>query len=110
MREYGDAAATALEIPGALPGSERSRGCLDAARILARVSAQAGSDAKLKPSERDELGAKYLPRTVVLLREAIDGDPGLGERIKTDKEFSEIRSRPEFTTMLNSLVDVKRGK
>ena len=93
-----------------MPASERSRGCLDAARILARVSALAGADAKLKPSEREELGAKYLPRTVVLLREAIDGDPGLGERIKTEKEFSEIRSRPEFTTMLNSLVDGKRAK
>jgi eukaryotic-like serine/threonine-protein kinase len=107
---YGDAAATAVEIPGALPASERSRGCLDAARILAKVSAQARADANLKPSERDELGGKYLPRTIVLLREAIDGEPGLGERIKTEKEFSEIRLRPEFTTMLNSLVDVKGAK
>jgi eukaryotic-like serine/threonine-protein kinase len=107
---YGEAAARALEIPRAFPASERSHGCLAAARILAGVSRKAGADTKLSQSQRDEFGATYLPRTIVLLREAIDAKPELGERIKTEEEFKEIRSRPEFTTMLNSLVDVKRAK
>jgi serine/threonine protein kinase len=107
---YSDAAASALEIPRASPASEHSEGCLTAARILARVSAQSSSDATLTRNQRDELGDEYLPRAIVLLREAIDAKPELGERIKNEKEFNEIRSRPEFTTMLNSLVDVKRTK
>jgi tetratricopeptide (TPR) repeat protein len=107
---YGEAATSALAIPRAFPMSERSQGCLAAARILAGVSRKAGADTKLTQSQREEFGATYLPRTIVLLREAIDARPELGERIKTEEEFREIRSRPEFTTMLNSLVDVKRAK
>ncbi len=107
---YGAAAANALEMPNAFPLGDRGQGCLEAARILARVSAQASSDAKLTPRQREELVADLLPRTIVLLREAIDANPELGDRIKIEKDFNQLKSRPEFTTMLNSLIDVKRTK
>lgn len=72
------------------------------------MSAQASSDDKLTPRQREELGADLLPRAIVLLREAIDANPELGDRIKIDKDFNQLKSRPEFTTIPNdfTLTDI----
>ena len=62
---------------------------------------------KLAQAERDRLTRSYLGRTVVLLREVIDTDPKLAEQIKTDADIKLLQSRPEFQTMMNTLVNVQ---
>jgi len=103
---YKEAAANALEVPNAVPASNRAQGCLDAARSLARLISQAAADHKLAPNEGDQLTRNYLGRAVVLLREVIDTNPKLADQIKKDPDIKALESRPEFQTIMNSLVDL----
>jgi hypothetical protein len=105
--EYDAAMQAAVDLAKATPDS--GQGCLDAAKILARSASQIQADAKLARARKDELGRKFLGRTVVMLREAIDLNPKLAESIKNDPVFKELRDRPEFQTMLSSLVDLGRN-
>ena len=41
-----------------------------------------------------------------MLREAIDTDPKLADRIKKAPEFKALESRPEYQAMMNTLVDL----
>ena len=88
-----------------MPLSKRAQACLDSARILARLITQVGGDGKLLQADRDRLTRNYLGRTIVLLREAIDGSPTLADQIKTDPDIKPLESRPEFHTIMNTLVD-----
>ena len=103
---YDEAARLALEMPKTVPPGRRSQACYDAARVLARVVAQAGSDDKLHQDVRERLTRIYLAHTVVLLREAIDSDPKLAEQIKSDRDIKILERRPEFRAIMNTLVDV----
>ena len=103
---YKQAAANALELPGTVPASARDQGCFDAARILARLATQVGTDGKLTSDERQQLIRSYLGRTVVLLREAVDTNPKLADQIKTDLDIKALQSHPEFQAIMNSLVNV----
>ena len=105
---YKEAAATALELPNAVPASARDQGCFDAARILARLVTQVGADGKLAPDERQQLTRNYLGRTIVLLREAIDTNPKLSAQIKADADIKSLESRPEFQTIMNTLVNADK--
>ena len=105
---YPEAADAALKLPQAVPGAARGQAYFDAARILARSVVRAGADEKLAKADRDRLARQYLGRTIVLLREAIDTDPKLADRIKKDPEFKALESRPEYQTMMNTLVDLGR--
>ncbi|MGO9921023.1 MAG: protein kinase domain-containing protein [Isosphaeraceae bacterium] len=105
---YQEAAAHALEVPNAVPASNRAQGCLDAARTLARLISQATADRKLAQNERDQLTRKYLGRAVVLLREVIDTNAMLAVRIKQDPDIKSLESQPEFQTIMNSMVDLGR--
>ena len=82
----------ALELPNVMPASTRDQGCLDAARILARLIAKASSDDKLQ-AERERLTRNFLGRTIVLLREAIDTNPKLADQIKADADIKALESR-----------------
>jgi tetratricopeptide (TPR) repeat protein len=104
---YKEAAANALEVPNAVPASNRAQGCLDAARSLARLISQAAADHKLARNERDQLTRNYLGRAVVLLREVIDTNAKLADQIKKDPDIKALESRPEFQTIMNSLVDLR---
>ena len=101
---YDEAARLALEVPRTVPTSSRAQACFDAARVLARLVAQVGGDLKVPQAERDHMARVYLTRTVVLLRDAIDANPKLSEPIKADRDLKILESRPEFQTILNSLV------
>jgi tetratricopeptide (TPR) repeat protein len=101
---YDDAMHAAVDLPKYAP--QQGHGYFDAARILARCVSQAQSDRNLTPDRRDEIARKYLGRTVVMLREAIDANPRLAEPMKTDPIFKGLRERPEFQSMLNSVVDL----
>lgn len=103
---YKEAASNALEVPNAVPPSLRAQGCLDAARSLARLLAHAAADRKLTSSEREQFSRSYLGRTVVLLREVIDTRENLIDQIKKDPDIKELESRPEFQTIMNTLVNL----
>jgi eukaryotic-like serine/threonine-protein kinase len=107
---YEEAARLALEVPKTVPSANRAQACLDAARALARLVTQTGADRKLPEKERDYLTRSCLTRTVVLLRDAIDGNPKLSEMIKEDSDIKVLESRPEFQAILRTLVDSGRSK
>ena len=104
LGDYDQAARVALEIPKTVPSSNRALGCLDAARILARLVTSVSTDLKLAQAERDRLTKGYVGRTAVLLREVIDTDPKLAEQIKTDADIKLLKSRPEFQAIMDTLV------
>ncbi len=105
---YDDAAKLALDVPKTVPASMRAQACFDSARILAKLVTLVGSDAKLTQADRDRLTRSYLGRTVVLLREAIDTSPTLAAEIKNDPDIKQLESRPDFKTIMNSLVNLGR--
>jgi tetratricopeptide (TPR) repeat protein len=107
LGDYDGTMQAAVELAKTAP--DPGQGCLDAARILARSASQIQSDTKITSSRKDELERKFLGRTVVMLREAIDVNTKLAESIKNDPVFKELRNRPEFQTMLSSLVDLGRN-
>lgn len=107
LSAYDQAARIALEIPKTVPSASRAEGCLDAARILARLVTRVSTDEKIAQAERDRLTKGYLGRTAVLLREVIDTDPKLAEQIKTDADIKLLKSRPEFQIIMDTLVNVQ---
>jgi serine/threonine protein kinase/polyhydroxyalkanoate synthesis regulator phasin len=106
--DFQEAAAAALDLPKTAPPSGRAEACCDAATILAQAIAQIEANVKLPESERKQLARTYLGRTVVLLGEAIDGNPKLGEKIKNDAYIKALRARPEVQTVLSALESVQR--
>jgi serine/threonine protein kinase len=103
---YEQSARVALDIPKAVSSTGRADGCFTAARILARLVTKVSGDVKLTQAERDRLTQSYLGRTAVLLREAIDTDPKLAEQIKIDASIKSLQARPEFRTIMNTLVNI----
>jgi serine/threonine protein kinase len=106
---YHQAADHALEVPNAVPAPNRGEGCLDAARILARLVIRAGGDAKLPQAERDGLTRQALGRTIVWLREATDAGPKLVDRVQNDPDLKALQSRPDFQAAMNTLVNLGQG-
>jgi eukaryotic-like serine/threonine-protein kinase len=106
LRAYDEGAQLALEVPRTVPSSKRAEGCFDAARTLARLVTLASSDDKLAAADRDRLTRSYLGRTIVLLREAIDISPTLAIEMKTDPDITQLEARPEFKTIMTTLVDL----
>jgi hypothetical protein len=102
---YDEAARLALDVPKTVSLASRAQACYDAAQLLARLVAQVGADDNLPQAERDRSTRNYLTRAIVLLREAIDGGPKLAEQIKADPDIKALESRPQFQTIMNSLVD-----
>jgi serine/threonine protein kinase len=101
---YDEAIRTAIELAKAHPTP--GQGYLDAAKLLARCATQVQGDTSLAVARRDALGRNCLGRTVVMLREAIDANARLAESIKSDSVFKGLLERPEFQTMLSSLVNL----
>ena len=104
LRAYDDAIRAAIDLAKAAPASEQ--GSLDAAKLLAGCVAVANADRQLDRPRREEIGRKCSGRIAILLREAIDSNPKLGERIKSDPELAPILARPEFQSLLGSLVNL----
>ncbi len=105
---YQEAADGALRLPRVMPDSAHGEACLDAAWILARVADRVGGDPKLVPADRERLTRPYLTRSIMLLREAIDSNPKLVAGLKDDPAIKILESRPEFKTMMSSLVNLSR--
>ena len=102
---YDEAARLALEVPRTVPLSSRAPACYDAAQVLARLVTQVGADPKLTAADRDRMTRNYLSRTVVLLREAMDGGPEIAEQIKSSADIKALESRPQFQTFMSSLAE-----
>ena len=105
LGEYDEAAKLALDLPRTVRPSRRAQACYDAALVLARVVTQVGRRPKLPQPGRDRSSRNYLSRAVVLLREAIDASPKLAEKVKADPDIQALKSRPEFQSLMNILVD-----
>ncbi len=103
---YDEAARLALEVTRTVPSDNRPEACYDSARALARLIAQADADNKLHQADRERLARTYLGRTALLLREAIDSGPKLAEQIKADPDIKILQTRPQFQTIMNTLVNV----
>ena len=104
LHAYDDAIRVAIDLPKAAPASEQ--GYVNAAKLLARCAAMANEDRQLDGPRREEIGRKCAGRIAILLREAIDSNPKLGDRIKSDPELSPIFARPDFQNLLGSLVNL----
>jgi eukaryotic-like serine/threonine-protein kinase len=102
---YDEALRLALEVPKTVPLSGRAAACYEAARVLARLVTQVGSDPKVAVADRDRMTRNYLSRTVVLLREAMDAGTEVAEQIKSDPDIKALESRPQFQTFMSSLVE-----
>ncbi len=105
---FEESAAAALELPKAVPASERVQACQDAARVLAQVIAQAEADTKLPAEKRIRLTRNYLGRTIALVSQAIDGSPARSDEIMKDPHIKALESRPEFRTIMSALESVQR--
>jgi tetratricopeptide (TPR) repeat protein len=90
---YDDAMRAVVDLPKYVP--QQGQGYFDAAKILARCVNQVENDDNLTPARRDEISRKYLGRTVVMLREALDSDPKLSESMKADPGLKGLFDRPE---------------
>ena len=108
LDDYEAILMSTIDLVKAAP--DAGQGSFDAAKILARAASRIQADAKLNPSRKDELARKFLGRTVMMLREAIDANTQLAALIKNDPVFKELREHREFEIMLSSLVDVARGR
>ena len=103
---FDEAGRLALEVPKTVSTASRPQACYDAAQVLARLLTQIAADDKLAKLERDSLSRKYLARTVVLLREAIDSGPAFADQIKVDPDIKALESRPQFRSFMSNLADV----
>ncbi len=108
LHAYDDAIRVAVDLPKATAGSEQ--GILDAAKLMAHCFAAAKDDTVLDRANREEIARKCTGRIAILLREAIDSNPKLGQRIKTDPELAPILARPEIQSLLGSLVNLGPGR
>jgi tetratricopeptide (TPR) repeat protein len=103
LAAYDDARKAALRMPKAAnaPGAVH----VAAAEILARIARRVHDDTGLDASLRNDLERKCLGSVVVMLREALDADPKLADRIKAEAAFKDLLDRPEFQALLGDLVD-----
>jgi len=97
---YDEASRLALDLPKVVTAVGRAQGCFDAARILAHLLTRVDGDPKLTPADRDRLTRSHLGHTIVLLREAIDGNPRLIEEVETDTTFERVRPHPAFKLLI----------
>ena len=104
LQAYDDAIRAAIEVSKAGPAS--GEGFVKSARLLARCVAATNQDRQLAASRREEIGRKCSGRIAILIREAIDANPKLGETIKSDPELSGVLARPEFQSLLGSVDNV----
>ena len=104
LQAYDDAIRAAIEVSKAGPASGDR--FVRAARLLARCVAASDHDRQLAAARREEIGRKCSGRIAILVREAIDANPKLGESIKSDPELSTVLARPEIQGLLGSLDNV----
>jgi serine/threonine protein kinase/tetratricopeptide (TPR) repeat protein len=103
LHAYDDAMRAAVEM-SKVP-SASGQGYVDAAKLLAHDMAVANQDAQLDPPRREQIGRQCSGRIAILLRQALDANAKLAEKIKSDPELSPILARPEFQNLLGNLVN-----
>jgi serine/threonine-protein kinase len=101
LDDYDDSMRAAIEM-SKVP-SASGQGYLEAARLLGREMAAANKDTQLEPPRREQIGRQCSSRIAVLLRQALDANPKLAEKIKSDDELSPLLARPEVRNLLGNL-------
>jgi tetratricopeptide (TPR) repeat protein len=107
LAQYDEVSRAAQEMARAAPEPAAATR-FAAAKLFARSATLVREDTRLDPARRQKLLRGSLGSTVVMLREAIEGDPKLAAALESEPVFKKLRDQPEFENMLNSLVDTGR--
>ena len=75
---------------------------MDAAKLLARDMDAAGKDTQLDPARREQIDRQCAGRIAVMLRQALDANPKLADKIKSDAALSPLFNRPEIHSVLGN--------
>jgi eukaryotic-like serine/threonine-protein kinase len=100
LRAYDDAIRAAVDM-SKIPSVSGQR-YVDAAKLLAQDMNVANKDTQLERARRDQISRQCSGRIAVLLRQALDTNPKLAEKIKSDPELSPLLSRPEIRSVLGN--------
>jgi hypothetical protein len=96
----------AAEAAGVLPLSpDQWRECYQAARLLTRCVALAGTDAQLSAGQRREAVQEYAGRAVERLREAVRRGYKDLAFLRKDPGLDVLRSRADFQKLLAELAE-----
>ena len=101
LHAYEDALQAAVEMSKV--SSSSGQAYVDAAKLLAQSMNAASKDAQLDFARREQIGRQCSARIAVLLRQGLDSNPKLAEKIKSDPELSPLLARSEFRTLLGNL-------
>ncbi len=102
---YDDAMRAAVEM-SKVP-SASGQAYVDAAKLLSQGMSAASKDAQLEPPRREQIGRQCSGRIAVMLRQALDTNPKLAEKIKSDADFAPLLTRPEFRNLLGNLGEAQ---
>lgn len=105
-----DAAAAEIAAEVSRVATDRAIGSLDAARVLAGCLNLVSAKGGLEAARKEELARMYSNRSVVWLREAIENDPKMAQRIATDSAFAGLRSRNEFEILMGGYAAAAGAK
>jgi len=105
LHAYDDAIGAAIEM-SRIPTAS-GQGYVDAAKLLAHDMAVANQDAQLDPARRGQISRQCSGRIALMLRQALDTNPKLAGKIRSDPELSPLLARPEFRSLLGNLGEVQ---
>lgn len=98
LHAYDDAIQAAVEM-SKVP-STSGQAYVDAAKLLAQEMTAASEDGRLEPARREQIERQCSGRVAVLLRQALDTNPKLAGKIKSDQDLAPLLARPEFRSLL----------
>ena len=98
MNDHATALTNALELPKLYPGSWKAYH--DAATLIAECIPMAERDSTFTPQQQEQTAESYARQTVELLRQSIASGYKDVPRIKAEKAFAPLLSRPDFQALL----------
>ena len=98
LKGYAGAAQNASELPKLYRDGWEEY--YRAARLLARCVPLANNDSALNPDQRQETAESYAQQAVALLRQAIANGYEDTAKLKAAEEFSAIRARTDFQSLV----------
>ena len=104
LHAYDDAIQAAVEM-SKVP-SASGQAYVDAAKLLAQDMNAASQDAQLEAARREQIDRECSGRAALLLRQALDANPKLAGKIKSDTELAPLLTQPEVRSLLGNLGEV----
>jgi hypothetical protein len=103
LRDHAATAETARSLAQFRP--EVARDAYDAARALALCASLAKKDSRLEEVARQTLADVYADQAVHCLQEAVHRGFHDAARLKTERNFGGLRSRPDFGKLVTTLEE-----